>query len=134
MRQIAIALLAGLVFGLGLALSGMTSPLRVLGFLDITGAWDPRLAFVMGAGLLVAIPLFALARSRAEANAQPVRDPSVPARIDLRLLGGAAIFGIGWGLAGLCPGPAVVDLVAQPLRAAVFLVPMALGLLVFRGD
>jgi uncharacterized membrane protein YedE/YeeE len=128
----AVGFVAGLVFGVGLLLSGMTSPERVLGFLDVAGKWDPSLAFVMGGGLLVAAPLFALARRRGAAlNGAPLIAPPA-VRIDRRLLLGAAIFGLGWGLAGLCPGPALVDLALSPTRAAAFVVPMVLGLLLSR--
>lgn len=117
----------GLLFGLGLALSGMTDPARVLGFLDVTGSWDPGLAFVMAAAVSTAAALFALAGRRYGIAA------SAPAtRIDLRLIGGAAIFGIGWGLAGICPGPAFVDLALAPWRLLPFLGAMILGLLLAR--
>lgn len=105
-----VALLSGLVFGLGLSLSGMTDPARVQGFLDLAGLWDPTLGFVMAGGLLVNIPAYWLTRRRS----QPVfeRRFYLPTRQDLdaRLLIGAAIFGIGWGLAGYCPGPALASL------------------------
>ena len=115
----------GLLFGAGLLLSGMTSPLRVLGFLDIAGHWDPSLAFVMGGAVLAAAPLFA--RSR---RGQP---PAVHSPIDRRLIGGSAIFGIGWGIAGICPGPVIVDLPLAPAAAAPFLLAMAIGLTLSRG-
>jgi len=101
-----VSLIAGLVFGLGLVISGMTSPGRVIGFLDVTGPWDPSLAFVMGGALLVATPLFALARKR-EAQQAIHPNPAAAGLIDWRLIGGSALFGIGWGLAGICPGRAV---------------------------
>ena len=116
-----LALLFGALFGAGLLLSGMTSPLRVLGFLDVAGDWDPSLAFVMGGAILAAAPLFALARRR---DGEP--GPSGP--IDTRLLGGAAVFGIGWGLGGVCPGPALVDLPLAPLAVLPFLAAMLAGL------
>ncbi len=104
------ALLSGLLFGAGLAISGMTDPARVRGFLDLLGAWDPTLAFVMGGALLVNTPLYWLTRRRAAPLFEPAF--SVPTRHDLdaRLIGGAALFGIGWALAGYCPGPALVSL------------------------
>ncbi|AIT05133.1 hypothetical protein MC45_00245 [Sphingomonas taxi] len=121
------AALFGLLFGLGLALSGMADPARVLGFLDVAGAWDPGLAFVMAAAVSTAAPLFALAGRRHGIAA------SAPAtRMDFRLIGGAAIFGIGWGLAGICPGPALVDLAFAPWRLLPFLGAMILGLLLAR--
>jgi uncharacterized membrane protein YedE/YeeE len=102
--------LCGVVFGAGLALSGMTNPAKVLAFLDVFGRWDPTLAFVMGGALAVSAVGFALARGRArpwlaDAFAIPSRSD-----IDARLIGGAALFGVGWGLVGLCPGPALASL------------------------
>lgn len=127
--KIAIGFIAGLTFGLGLALSGMTSPDRVLGFLDIAGAWDPSLAFVMGAAVLTALPLFALARRRARPLAGAAFDQPQSAVIDRRLIGGALLFGIGWGLAGICPGPALVDLAIAPGQTLAFVTAMIAGLL-----
>lgn len=105
------ALLSGVIFGLGLAVSGMMNPAKVIGFLDVAGDWDPTLAFVMGGALLVTIPAFRLVSMLR----RPVleNDFSIPAKgaVDGRLLGGAAAFGIGWGLVGSCPGPAVAALV-----------------------
>jgi hypothetical protein len=100
------ALACGLVFGAGLALSGMTNPAKVLAFLDVAGAWDATLAFVMGGALAVNAAAYAATRRRAsplfaDAFALPTRRD-----LDARLLGGAALFGVGWGLVGLCPGPA----------------------------
>lgn len=120
--------LAGLTFGLGLAVSGMTSPDKVIGFLDVTGAWDPSLAFVMGGAVLTAMPLFALARRRARpfAGARFDTPPTTP--VDGRLLGGAALFGIGWGLTGICPGPAIVDLAAAPLATIGFVAALLAGI------
>jgi uncharacterized protein len=109
-----IALLAGLVFGLGLLMSGMTDPAKVQGFLDLAGRWDPSLAFVMGGAIMVAIGAFTLAKRRAAAgrkswSGEAIELPTSNA-IDARLIGGGALFGIGWGLAGFCPGPALVAL------------------------
>lgn len=129
------ALVAGLLFGIGLALSGMASPDRVIGFLDLTGgAWDPQLALVMGAGLVVAAPLFWLADRRGTALCGAVLTSPASAAVDRRLLGGAAIFGIGWGLVGVCPGPALIDLFVQPLQAAPFVAALIAGLLLSRRD
>jgi uncharacterized membrane protein YedE/YeeE len=102
-----VAGLAGFIFGLGLLLSGMNNPVRVLAFLDITGAWNPSLAFVMAGAIAVATPAFALARRRGI---------PLPNRlnIDRRLIAGAVLFGLGWGLTGICPGPAI--LLATTLR------------------
>jgi uncharacterized protein len=109
-----IALLAGLVFGIGLLMSGMTDPAKVQGFLDLFGRWDPSLAFVMGGAIMVAIGAFALAKRRAAAgckswSGEPIELP-VSNTVDARLIGGGVLFGIGWGLAGFCPGPALVAL------------------------
>ncbi|MCC7252569.1 DUF6691 family protein [Hyphomicrobium sp.] len=109
------ALVAGLVFGLGLILSGMADPAKVLNFLDVAGAWDPSLAFVMAGAIGVAAPGFWLVRRRAAPLADPAfHVPPANAPIDRTLLIGAAVFGIGWGLAGFCPGPALVSV---PLAA-----------------
>jgi uncharacterized membrane protein YedE/YeeE len=132
------AFLAGLVFGAGLLISGMASPARVLGFLDLgalrTGHWDPSLGFVMGGALVVAAPLFAYARKRGRALDGGIL-PALPSHgIDRRLVGGAALFGLGWGLAGICPGPALVDLGVVLWPALAFAVPMGIGLLLGRRD
>lgn len=124
----ALALLAGLIFGSGLLLSGMSDPGNVLAFLDFTGAWDPRLALVMGSAVLVAAPAFWWARRRGQTLAgTPLR---LPARWppDPRLLGGAALFGLGWGLSGLCPGPALVGAAGGSLPIAGFVIAMAAGM------
>lgn len=129
-----IALTGGLLFGLGLAISGMASPDRVIGFLNVTGEWNLSLAFVMGAGLLVAIPFFLLAARRGTALCgDPLGEPAQTG-IDRKLIGGSALFGIGWGLIGLCPGPALIDIFAQPLRAGLFCAAMLTGLLLSRKD
>ena len=106
-----VALFAGALFGLGLSVSGMMNPAKVIGFLDFAGGWDPTLAFVMGGALLVTVPAFRLILNRprpilADGFALPSKST-----LDGRLLGGAALFGVGWGLSGFCPGPAVAALV-----------------------
>jgi uncharacterized membrane protein YedE/YeeE len=113
--------LSGLVFGLGLLLSGMSDPGKVIGFLDVAGRWDPSLAFVMGGAILVGF--FAFARAR-----------KLPQRrdIDVRLVGGSVVFGIGWGLVGFCPGPALVDFGAGVDQATVFVIAMVAGMLLYR--
>lgn len=122
------AFVSGALFALGLSLSGMTEPARVIGFLDITGAWDPSLAFVMGGAVSVYALLYRLIVRRldqplvADAFHLPTR-----ARPDTKLLVGAALFGAGWGLAGLCPGPALVALGAGKLEAALFTLAMIAG-------
>jgi uncharacterized membrane protein YedE/YeeE len=109
------ALIAGLVFGVGLILSGMVDPAKVQNFLDIAGTWDPSLAFVMAGAIAVAAPGFWLVRRRAAPLADTAfHVPPADAPIDRKLVVGAAVFGIGWGLAGFCPGPALVSI---PLAA-----------------
>lgn len=124
-----VAFLAGLAFGFGLLVSGMTSPDKVLGFLDLAGAWDASLAFVMGGAVLSATPLFWLARRRERPLAGPAYDQPDTRLIDRRLIGGAILFGIGWGVAGICPGPAVVDLVLAPAATIPFVAAMVAGIL-----
>lgn len=125
--QLLIALIAGVLFGLGLTISGMTDPQRVLGFLDVAGDWDPTLAFVMGGALLVTLPAFQWLPKRGA----PLTGGRfhIPTRRDLdgRLLGGSAIFGLGWGLAGLCPGPALTGLVSGVPEVAAFVLAMLAG-------
>ena len=107
------SLIAGLIFGVGLILSGMGNPAKVQNFLDFFGAWDPSLAFVMGGAILVGLVAFTWARKRKTSLlGDPMQLPSSTA-VDNRLLTGAALFGIGWGLAGFCPGPAVMTLGMQ---------------------
>lgn len=126
-----IAALAGLVFGLGLLLSGMADPQKVLGFLDLAGAWDPSLALVMGGAIALGLPGFALARRRSRSLlGEPMQLPTRKA-VDAPLLIGSALFGIGWGLAGYCPGPALVGTAAGLGSAAIFSVAMLAGMLLF---
>lgn len=125
------ALAAGLIFGAGLAISGMTDPAKVLGFLDLFGRWDPSLAFVMGGALVVAIPGYAWARSRGRPVLEPSFATPASAAIDTSLIGGAAIFGVGWGLAGFCPGPAIANLSSGNWRVAVFVAAMLIGMAAF---
>ncbi|WBO59529.1 YeeE/YedE family protein [Acidocella sp. MX-AZ03] len=106
MRQISLALFAGLLFGAGLALSGMCDPAKVRGFLDIFGAWNPTLAFVMGGALLPMALAWRVQRKLRAPLAAPAFSLPGTSGLDAKLLGGAALFGIGWGIAGLCPGRA----------------------------
>jgi uncharacterized membrane protein YedE/YeeE len=123
--------LIGLLFGLGLCLSGMVSAVKVLGFLDLAGAWDPSLAFVMAGAIAVALPAFRLARARgATLSAESLHLPAATA-IDARLICGSLLFGVGWGLVGLCPGPAIADLGFLDGRAALFVAAMAAGMAIF---
>lgn len=125
-----VAFLAGLTFGFGLLVSGMSSPDKVLAFLDLAGAWDPSLAFVMGGAVLSATPLFWLARRRQRPLAGETYDQPDTRLVDKRLIGGAVLFGIGWGVAGICPGPAVVDLILAPAATIPFVAAMVAGILV----
>jgi len=121
----------GLVFGLGLMLSGMTDPGKVLGFLDLTGRWDPSLALVMGGAIAVGVFAFSLAkRRRLSFFGVDLRLPTQE-RITKRLVVGSLIFGAGWGLAGFCPGPALVSMAAGQSKAALFVVFMLIGMLIF---
>lgn len=127
------SLLAGLVFGLGLIVSGMANPAKVLGFLDLAGAWDPSLALVMGGAIAVGFFgfLFAKKRTRSLLGAEmklPVAGP-----VDRRLLVGSTLFGIGWGVAGFCPGPALVALGMGETRALVFVGAMLAGMVLFEA-
>ena len=123
------AALFGLVFGLGLVISGMTDPNRILAFLDVAGDWDPTLALVMAGAITVALPAYALARRRTTAALGEAIDlPDRTRPVTARLVAGAAIFGVGWGLSGLCPGPAVVLLSTAQLKAVLFFVAAATGL------
>ena len=133
MKRNLFALVVGLIFGLGLCLSGMYQPTKVTAFLDLAGAWDPSLAFVMGGAIVVALPAFLIARRRSVAwVGGAIELPSAHA-IDAPLVVGSAIFGIGWGLGGICPAPGVVDLGFFSPGAAVFVVAMAFGMLIYRA-
>jgi uncharacterized membrane protein YedE/YeeE len=127
MKKILAALASGTLFGVGLAWSGMTNPGRVTGFLDVAGAWDPTLALVMAAALAVATPAFRLILGRP----RPLLDERfrLPTKtaLDGALLAGAAVFGVGWGLAGLCPGPALAGLVTGSPLVLLFVVAMVAG-------
>ena len=119
----ALSFVSGLVFGVGLLVSGLANPAKVLGFLDVAGAWDPSLAFVMAGAIAVASGAFALAgRRSATLIGTPMRLPSSRA-IDRPLILGSVVFGIGWGVAGFCPGPALVALGAGQIKALVFVAP-----------
>ncbi|RIY00829.1 YeeE/YedE family protein [Aureimonas flava] len=133
MARILVALVAGLLFGIGLVVSQMVVPEKVLGFLDVFGAWDPSLAFVMAGAILVAAPAFALAGLMKRPLVAPRFE--IPSRrdIDARLLAGAAVFGIGWGLVGLCPGPALAAIGLAPVPALVFVAAMIAGMAAFRA-
>lgn len=125
------SLLAGLVFGLGLIVSGMANPAKVLGFLDLTGRWDPSLAFVMAGAIAVAMPAFALARKRTSSLLGAEMHLPSKRSIDRRLVGGSLLFGVGWGIAGFCPGPALVSLGMGQIKGLVFVAAMLAGMGVF---
>ncbi|MFM5588629.1 DUF6691 family protein [Aeromonas rivipollensis] len=126
------SLFAGLLFGLGMVISGMVDPARVTGFLDLAGAWDPSLAFVMGGALLVFMPgYFLLVKPRRQSL---LGEPIVavpPPVLDGSLVGGAALFGIGWGLAGICPGPALSLISSGQPMILLFIAAMVAGILLF---
>jgi len=132
MLRILVNLFAGALFGLGLAVSGMVDPAKVIGFLDVAGDWDPTLAFVMGGALLVTIPAFRLIFKRP----RPVlaEDFELPTKkeLDARLLGGSALFGVGWGLSGFCPGPAVTALATGLTPVFAFVVVMLAGMAIYK--
>ena len=122
------SLLAGLVFGLGLIVSGMANPAKVLGFLDLAGHWDPSLAFVMAGAIAVGAISFTVAHGRAVSFlGAEMRLPSAR-HIDRRLVLGSVLFGIGWGVAGFCPGPALVSLGMGEPKALVFVAAMLVGM------
>ena len=133
LAPLAAALLCGLMFGIGLIVSGMADPRKVLAFLDLRGAWDPSLAIVMGGAVLVGAAGFAVAaRRRTSLLGEPMRLPAA-GNIDRHLLLGGATFGVGWGLAGFCPGPALVAMSAGHWKAALFVAAMLAGMGIFEG-
>ncbi|MHB9836217.1 YeeE/YedE family protein [Paraburkholderia terrae] len=128
------ALLAGLLFGVGLMVSGMANPAKVLGFLDLAGQWDPSLAFVMIGAVAVGSLAFFVARRRDRSFLELPMQLPISTAITPRLVLGSAAFGIGWGLAGFCPGPALVALGAGYPKAVGFVAAMVAGMAVFRLD
>ncbi len=126
-----VALLTGLVFGLGLIVSGMFNPAKVLGFLDVAGAWDPSMALVMMGAVAVSAVGFGVARKRSRAYLGQPMDLPKSTRIDRRLIGGSLAFGVGWGLAGFCPGPALVVLGTGDAKTLVFSLAMVAGMGLF---
>jgi uncharacterized protein len=127
------AFFSGLVFGLGLLVSGMANPDKVLSFLDIAGAWDPSLAFVMAGAIAVGLIAFTLIKGRTHSLlGEPLRLP-VKTDLDRRLILGSLGFGVGWGLAGFCPGPALVALGAGAPKAAVFVAAMLAGMAIYEA-
>lgn len=126
--KFASPLFAGFVFGLGLVLSGMVDPAKVLGFLDLAGAWDPSLALVMGGALAVGAIAFRIAGQREKSFSGAPIDIPTSKVVDGKLIGGALMFGVGWGLVGLCPGPAIANIGFFSLSALVFVLAMAVGM------
>ena len=132
LASIVVALACGLVFGVGLIVSGMARPEKVLAFLDVTGAWDPSLAFVMGGAIGVAAVAFAVARRRTSTWLGAPLELVRLTQIDARLALGSVSFGVGWGLVGFCPGPAIVAVGAGSLDALIFVGAMLGGMGVYR--
>jgi len=127
-----VNLFAGALFGLGLAISGMVDPAKVIGFLDVAGDWDPTLAFVMGGALLVTIPAFRLIFKRPRPVLVDEFELPTKKGLDTRLLGGSALFGVGWGLSGFCPGPAVTALATGLTPVFAFVVAMIAGMAIYK--
>jgi uncharacterized protein len=126
-----VALLSGIAFGIGLILSGMVNPAKVLAFLDITGQWDPSLAFVMAGAVLVGYFAFKSVKRREQTLLSASIHLPTSSKVDSRLILGSLVFGIGWGLAGICPGPGLVLAASGHSGAIVFVVAMLLGMLIF---
>lgn len=131
MMRMITSLISGLVFGIGLIISGMTNPAKVLGFLDLAGLWDPSLALVMGGAIAVGVVAFQIAGKRSKSLlGDPMRLPSAT-QVDRRLLIGGLAFGAGWGLAGFCPGPALASLATGATKPAIFTVAMIAGMVIY---
>jgi uncharacterized membrane protein YedE/YeeE len=124
---------AGLLFGLGLLLSGMSDPGKVLGFLDLLGTWDPSLALVMAGAILVGMLAFTVAKKRTMNFLGGALHLPTANQIDRRLVIGALLFGAGWGLAGFCPGPGIVSMFSGQPKAAVFVLAMVIGMLLYEA-
>jgi uncharacterized membrane protein YedE/YeeE len=129
--QIIMAFATGLVFGLGLIVSGMTDPSKVIGFLDLAGEWDPSLAFVMGGAVLVSSIAFYFAKGRTKSLLGDVMRLPTASQIDRRLVLGGLAFGAGWGLAGYCPGPALASLAQGGIQPLIFVSAMLIGMVIY---
>jgi uncharacterized protein len=125
-----ISLVSGIIFGIGLVISGMTNPEKVIGFLSITHNWDASLIFVMGGGIITAGPFFYLIRNRQTSSLGNQIDLPKKQKLDKKIIIGASLFGVGWGLVGLCPGPAIAAIATFDPIIIVFLLSMAAGVLV----
>ena len=125
-----ISLVSGIIFGIGLVISGMTNPEKVIGFLSITHNWDASLIFVMGGGIITAGPFFYLMRNRQTSSLGNPIDLPKKQKLDKKIIIGASLFGVGWGLVGLCPGPAIAAIATFDPIIIVFLLSMAAGVLV----
>lgn len=130
MRKLA-SFAAGLLFGLGLLLSGMANPAKVIGFLDIAGVWDPSLALVMAGAIGTALLPFTWARSRERSLLGAPMQLPTKRELDGRLIGGSLLFGVGWGIAGICPGPAIAVLLSGHWQVLLFVLAMLGGMLLF---
>jgi uncharacterized membrane protein YedE/YeeE len=129
--QMLMALFSGLLFGLGLIISGMTDPAKVIGFLDLAGKWDPSLAFVMAGAILVGLFAFRFAATRQQAILGGPMRLATAREIDRRLVLGGLAFGVGWGLAGYCPGPALASLATGGSKPLIFTLAMLAGMGIF---
>jgi len=129
--HIVTALIAGLIFGIGLIVSGMTNPAKVIGFLDLAGRWDPSLAFVMGGAILVGVVAFGFARKRERSLLGAAMRLLTATHVDRRLVMGSLAFGAGWGLAGYCPGPALASLASGDAKPVIFTLAMLAGMALF---
>ena len=131
MKRLAVAFASGVIFAIGLGISGMTHPSKVLAFLDFGGDWDPSLALVMGGGVLVNLVFFQLALRRGAPLMAASFSVPPQARLDAALVGGSALFGVGWGLGGFCPGPAIVSAVTGAAPVVAFVVAMLASMAIF---
>ncbi len=132
MKNAMVALAVGFVFALGLGISGMTQPSKVVGFLDVFGSWDPSLIFVMVGAILVHLVTYRLIRRRASPLLSPEWHVPTNKRITPALITGSLLFGVGWGLGGFCPGPAMTSLASLDSRPAGFVVSMIVGMYLFK--